>query len=202
MHRQPGGQCRPVLTLWRFMPSITICSLIFSPDAAMTARTGTRMAEQGKGVCVCIGRLLVKYESWAWISPFSIVLVAMSLSLVAIPCRMVFIRHGLWRKRESISLDISAGGRRDEGPDSYSPTRTVPRAYYEDACNVHIAERIKKHVSIPVITAGKIGTISLDNQILEEGRADLVAMARQLFCDPYTLKKTLENREESTIRCT
>ena len=99
-------------------------------------------------------------------------------------------------------LDISAGGRRDEGPDSYSPTRSVPRAYHEDACNVHIAERIKKYVSIPVITAGKIGTISLANQILEEGRADLVAMARQLFCDPCTLKKTLEDREEEIVRCT
>jgi 2,4-dienoyl-CoA reductase-like NADH-dependent reductase (Old Yellow Enzyme family) len=98
-------------------------------------------------------------------------------------------------------LSISAGGRRDEGQNCYSVTRSVPRAYYEDACNVHIAERIKKHVSIPLITVGKIGTIKLANEVLEEGRADLVAMARQLFCDPFTLKKTLEGREGEILRC-
>lgn len=99
-------------------------------------------------------------------------------------------------------LSISAGGRRDEGPDGYSATRSVPRAWFEDACNVHIAERIRKHVSLPVITAGKIGTIALANQVLEEGKADLVAMGRQQFCDPLTLKKTLEGREAEILRCT
>ncbi len=42
----------------------------------------------------------------------------------------------------------------------------------------------------------------LANQVMEEGRADLVGMARQLFCDPHTLKKTLEGREEEILRCT
>ena len=99
-------------------------------------------------------------------------------------------------------LSISAGGRREDGHDGYSATRSVPRANYDDATNVHIAERIKKYVSVPLITVAKIGTIALANQVLEEGRADLVAMGRQLFCDPLTLKKTLEGREEEILRCT
>lgn len=98
-------------------------------------------------------------------------------------------------------LSVSAGGRRDDGPDGYSPTRVVPRAYYEDACNVHIAGRIKREVHIPVITAGKIGTVELAEQVLAEGRADLVAMGRQLFHDPFTLKKTLEGRAAEISKC-
>ena len=112
----------------------------------------------------------------------------------------IFIAKALEQAGMNI-LDISAGGRLEDGREGYSATRAVPYAFYEDACNVYIAQRIKQFVSIPVITAGKIGTIALANQVLEEDRADLVAMGRQLFCDPFTLPKTLEGRENEILHC-
>jgi 2,4-dienoyl-CoA reductase-like NADH-dependent reductase (Old Yellow Enzyme family) len=56
----------------------------------------------------------------------------------------------------------------------------VPRG-----CFVHLAEGIKKAVTIPVIAVGRINDPSLADQILAEGKADLIAMGRALIADPY-----------------
>jgi 2,4-dienoyl-CoA reductase-like NADH-dependent reductase (Old Yellow Enzyme family) len=63
------------------------------------------------------------------------------------------------------------------------------------------AHEIKQHVSIPVITAGRIITPDLAEEILQQGRADLVAMGRALIADPDFLHKTSENQVEAIIPC-
>lgn len=102
-------------------------------------------------------------------------------------------------------LDITAGGRRDEsdksGEDFYSAHRSVPREYMPDGVNVYIMEAIKKVTKIPVIAVGKIKTAELAEEILQEGKADLIAMGRQIFADPDFPRKIQEGREKEVITC-
>lgn len=108
-------------------------------------------------------------------------------------------------------LDISAGGRIEPilktgsyggWESSYSASRTIPNVSYPDACNIYLAEGIKKTVKkIPVTGCGKIGTVELAEKILGENKADLVGMARAIFCDPELPNKTFEGREKEISRC-
>jgi 2,4-dienoyl-CoA reductase-like NADH-dependent reductase (Old Yellow Enzyme family) len=102
-------------------------------------------------------------------------------------------------------LDITAGGRREEsdksGEDFYSAHRSVPRDYMPDGVNVYIMEAIKKEVKVPVIAVGKIKTAELAEEILREGKADLIAMGRQIFADPDFPRKIQQKREKEVVPC-
>lgn len=50
--------------------------------------------------------------------------------------------------------------------------------------NVKLAAELKSVVSIPVIAMGKINTPALAEQIITQGKADLVALTRALITDP------------------
>ncbi|MCZ6773820.1 MAG: FAD-dependent oxidoreductase, partial [Proteobacteria bacterium] len=52
-----------------------------------------------------------------------------------------------------------------------------------------------------VFVVGKIRDLYKAEEILANGSADMIAMARQLLTDPYTVKKTQEGREHEIIRC-
>jgi 2,4-dienoyl-CoA reductase-like NADH-dependent reductase (Old Yellow Enzyme family) len=65
----------------------------------------------------------------------------------------------------------------------------------------HFAQEIKKNVSIPVITAGRIITPELAEEILQEGQADLVAIGRAMIADPDFIQKASQNRMETIIPC-
>ncbi len=75
-----------------------------------------------------------------------------------------------------------------------------PSYFFPAGCHVHLAAPIKKAVSIPVITVGKIDP-HLGEQILAEGKADFVAMGRPLLADPELLMKAREERVEEIRRC-
>jgi len=78
---------------------------------------------------------------------------------------------------------------------SITPMRTP------DNCIVHLAENIKKVVSIPVIAVNKIKDTHAAEQILQEGKADLIAMGRPLVADPYLPVKAYEKRFEEIRPC-
>lgn len=64
-------------------------------------------------------------------------------------------------------------------------TRMFPHTTFtEHGCNVYLAEAVKKVVKIPVITVGGISSPELAERILEEGKADVIGMARALIADP------------------
>jgi len=54
---------------------------------------------------------------------------------------------------------------------------------------------------VPVIAVGKIGDPVLANRILEEGKADFIAMGRPLLVDPQLPNKAREGRFEDIRRC-
>jgi len=114
-------------------------------------------------------------------------------------------------------LSISCGGqwvdalppKPGEPPSAYtgySGLRCWPRAWDPDGANVYLSEGIRKALrkggySIPVITAGKIPMPDLAEEILQEGKADLIGLGRPLLCDPDWVKKAIEKREDDIVRC-
>lgn len=66
---------------------------------------------------------------------------------------------------------------------------TIPSMYTDHGCFVHLAERVKPVVNIPVITVGRIKDPNHAEQIIEQGRADMVALGRSLLADPYYPQK-------------
>jgi len=68
-------------------------------------------------------------------------------------------------------------------------------------CLVHLAEGIKKAVRIPVGTVGRIVEPKMAEEILRQGKADLIAMGRALLADPEFPKKTEEGRFEDIRPC-
>jgi 2,4-dienoyl-CoA reductase-like NADH-dependent reductase (Old Yellow Enzyme family)/thioredoxin reductase len=66
---------------------------------------------------------------------------------------------------------------------------------------VHLAETIKKAVSVPVIAVGKINDPAFASRIIEEGKADFVAMGRALLAEPGLLNKTLAGHQDEIHGC-
>ena len=64
-----------------------------------------------------------------------------------------------------------------------------------------LAAAVKKAVAIPVIAAGRIDSGRLAEQIVAEGRADLIGLARVLWADPEWPSKVREGREEEIVHC-
>lgn len=52
-----------------------------------------------------------------------------------------------------------------------------------------VAEKIKKAVSIPVATVGRVPSAEAGEQILREGKADVIGYGRSLLCDPDIANK-------------
>ena len=74
--------------------------------------------------------------------------------------------------------------------------------YYNEYChNVKYAQEIKKAIDIPVSVVGSIKTLRDAQEIISTGKADMVAMCRQLMADPDTLKKSRAGREETIRPC-
>jgi 2,4-dienoyl-CoA reductase-like NADH-dependent reductase (Old Yellow Enzyme family)/thioredoxin reductase len=78
---------------------------------------------------------------------------------------------------------------------------TIPSMYAQQGCFVHLAEEIKKTVSIPVIAVGRIKNPEMADAIIREGRADMVAMGRAHLADPDLAKKAYEGRISDIRPC-
>jgi 2-enoate reductase len=76
-----------------------------------------------------------------------------------------------------------------------------PPSYYSEGLMVELAEAVKKVVSIPVITVGKISRPEFAESVLEDGRADFVALGRQLIADPEWGNKARAGRAEDIRPC-
>ncbi|MCF8106697.1 MAG: NADH:flavin oxidoreductase [Desulfohalobiaceae bacterium] len=113
-------------------------------------------------------------------------------------------------------LSVSAGGRfEDAVPQEgealdpytgYSGYRTMPPRWMPERVNVYLASEIKAVLnqagySLPVLTAGRIPTAEVAEDILQRGEADVVAIARPILCDPYWPRKYKEGREKDIVKC-
>ena len=79
---------------------------------------------------------------------------------------------------------------------------TVPYMNYPKATFSDFAAQVKKALKkTPVITVGRINTPEIAEQILQEGKADLVAIGRGLIGDPYFPKKIQSGEQEAIRKC-
>lgn len=78
---------------------------------------------------------------------------------------------------------------------------THPSMFKEHGCNVYLAAEIKKHVSVPVATIGGLNDPAQMEQIIAEGKADVVYMARALLADPFLPRKVMANKDSEIVRC-
>jgi len=76
-----------------------------------------------------------------------------------------------------------------------------PPIYQPHGCMVDLAAGAKAVVDIPVIAVGRLGVPELAETVLEEEKADLIALGRALLADPYWPKKAQEGRVEDIRPC-
>ncbi|MBW2207352.1 MAG: NADH:flavin oxidoreductase [Deltaproteobacteria bacterium] len=115
-------------------------------------------------------------------------------------------------------VSVSGGSRFEDAPpppentppdpmSGYSGHRMSPLYWFPDGTHVYLAEGVKKAVveagfDTPIVTAGKIRTPKLAEEILREGKADFIGICRALLCDPDWPVKAKEGRAKDIVLCT
>jgi 2,4-dienoyl-CoA reductase (NADPH2) len=79
----------------------------------------------------------------------------------------------------------------------------VPQLTMHVPCKAYtyLAQGIRSAVSVPVIASNRINDPGLAEEVLIEGQADLVTMARALLADPDLPNKALQEKEDLIIHC-
>lgn len=98
-------------------------------------------------------------------------------------------------KVDLIHVSVSSFAKKDTVP------RMFPTMFLPHACNADISSEIKKHVKTPVVTVGRVGYPEMMEQLLAEGKADMVAMVRGLMADPELPRKAREGRDDEIVPC-
>ncbi|MFH1486725.1 MAG: NAD(P)/FAD-dependent oxidoreductase [Chloroflexota bacterium] len=66
---------------------------------------------------------------------------------------------------------------------------------------VPFAAAVKKVAKVPVIAVAKLGDPAVAEQVLRDGSADFVALARPFLADPELPNKVREGRDNEIVRC-
>jgi 2,4-dienoyl-CoA reductase (NADPH2) len=91
------------------------------------------------------------------------------------------------------AISVVGGGHETMVP--LSPM-AVPRGAF-----VYLAQAIKNAVSIPIVASARINNPIMAENILRDGRADFVAIARSIMADPEFPNKAKEGREDEIRPC-
>jgi 2,4-dienoyl-CoA reductase-like NADH-dependent reductase (Old Yellow Enzyme family)/thioredoxin reductase len=103
--------------------------------------------------------------------------------------------------QQMIPLVVEAGAQAlhvsGYGAGSYITTAPIP-----DAAGflVPLAEEVRKLTKVPVIAVGRLD-LEFGEKILEEGKADLIAIGRRLLADPDLPNKVAEGRLDEVVPC-
>ncbi len=91
------------------------------------------------------------------------------------------------------AINVMAGWHESKRP---LITMLVPRGGF-----AYLAAEIKEVVGVPVIASHRINDPLVAERILQEGKADMIAMFRPLIADPELPKKALEGRFDEIRTC-
>jgi 2,4-dienoyl-CoA reductase (NADPH2) len=72
----------------------------------------------------------------------------------------------------------------------------VPRAAF-----AQVTGRLRRHLTVPVITSNRINMPQVAEDVLARGDADLVSMARPMLADPDLVIKAAQGREDEINTC-
>ena len=78
---------------------------------------------------------------------------------------------------------------------------TIPPSPFPTALLTHVASALKPQVRSAIIVAGRIHDPRIAENLLAEGSADLIGMARALICDPEFPNKTKSGRIDDIRVC-
>lgn len=78
---------------------------------------------------------------------------------------------------------------------------TIAPFDFPPGCYVHLAEGVKRAVSVPVATAGRINDYQMAEEILLSDKADLIVMGRGLLADPELPNKALRSEFDRIRKC-
>ncbi|MBT8092486.1 MAG: NADPH-dependent 2,4-dienoyl-CoA reductase [Gammaproteobacteria bacterium] len=73
---------------------------------------------------------------------------------------------------------------------------SVPRGAF-----TWVTKKMKQEVTIPLVTSNRINLPAIAEQILADGAADMVSMARPMLADPEFVRKARENRADEINVC-
>lgn len=124
----------------------------------------------------------------------------------------VFYRIGAWEERSGgitldqskifaanlekagiDAIDVSIGFSEDH---SASPSKKAKMGTFVD-----MAAAIKESVSIPVMAVGRINLPDVAEEILNQNRADIIGIARQLVTDPQWPNKVKQGKADTIVAC-
>lgn len=77
----------------------------------------------------------------------------------------------------------------------------IPGGEDPEGTHFQLAEAVKRTVKIPVVAVGRVKTPEVAEAVLAEGRADLVAIGRQLIADPEWPRKVLAGKAADVTPC-
>ena len=100
-------------------------------------------------------------------------------------------------------LDLSLAVKGTWNDDGGRTILSTTSAYTKDEAPggvVDVAEGIRDESGLPVIVVGRLGSKASAEQALAAG-ADLVAIGRQMICDPDTAQKMLSGRDDEILKC-
>jgi 2,4-dienoyl-CoA reductase-like NADH-dependent reductase (Old Yellow Enzyme family)/thioredoxin reductase len=78
---------------------------------------------------------------------------------------------------------------------------TIPSMYTQQGCFIHLAEAVKQVVKIPVVAVGRIKSPQLACEVIESGKADMVALGRSLLADPQWPLKARSGKVDRIRPC-
>jgi 2,4-dienoyl-CoA reductase-like NADH-dependent reductase (Old Yellow Enzyme family) len=101
-------------------------------------------------------------------------------------------------------LDVSgiakSSWKEHEGRQYLAASSALPKDDPSGA-NVYLAQKIKQAVGLPVIAVGKLGDAKVASAAISESNIDMIAIGRQMICDPDTAGKILSGRGDQIIPC-
>jgi 2-enoate reductase len=76
-----------------------------------------------------------------------------------------------------------------------------PPIYMPRGFSLDLTSKIKNEVNIPVIAVGRLGDPSMANQTISEGKADMIALGRDLLADNYWPNKVMLGKIDEIRPC-
>lgn len=110
----------------------------------------------------------------------------------------------LLEKAGVAAIQVSAGAPSDSNLVRFDQRVTFMRTMSmatEFGPLVYLAAEVKKHVRIPVIAVGRLNDPDLAERVLEEGKADIIGITRQLITDPDWPNKVRAGRLDEIRPC-
>lgn len=101
-----------------------------------------------------------------------------------------------WLEKAGVAMiSVSAGGK-TSGTTLMSADGRQPEGW-----KVMFAEAVKRAVSIPVCATGSIRHLEYVEELLEQGKCDMVGIGRGLIAEPNWIRKVEEGREDEMRHC-